>query len=159
MTDYPPTPPMLVIALTLTAFLIPLLSGYLSFSPSSTIVLDERYQYTPVLRFSTNYNISAQYEYPIGSKIRIQTKWRDPSASGIWYDGGYVEITLDIGKSCGDYWFTGPQITEVQFEFEYQHSFIVGSGPGVIEVVNAVDTSNDPWGVERSSVQLGRPAS
>jgi len=138
---------MLVIAITLIAFFVPLFSGYLSFSPASAIVLEERYQYTPVLRFSTNYNISAQYDYPIGSKIRVQTKWTVPGyPEAGWYDAGYAEITLDIGKSCGNYWFTGPQITEVQFEFKYQHSYLVGSGPGVIEVVNAVDTSNDPWG-------------
>jgi len=135
---------MIVIALTLTAFLIPLFSGYLSFSPSSTIVLDERYQYTPVLRFSTNYNISAQYDYPIGSKIRIQTKWTMPGyPEAGWYDAGYTEITLDYGIGIPDY-ISGPRITEVQFQFKYQHSYIVGSGPGVIEAVYAVDTSTDP---------------
>jgi len=135
---------MIVIALTLTAFFAPLFSGYLSFSPSSTIVLDERYQYTPVLRFSTSYNISAQYDYPIGSKIRIQTKWTMPGyPEAGWYDAGYTEITLDYGIGIPDY-ISGPRITEVQFQFKYQHSYIVGSGPGVIEAVYAVDTSTDP---------------
>jgi len=137
---------MLVIALTITAFLIPLLSGYLSSSPASAIVLDERYQYTPVLRFSTNYNTSVQYDYPIGSKIRIQTKWTVPGYPGVgWYDAGYAEITIDAGVTSP--WHnSGPQITEAQFEFKYQHSYLVGSGPGVIEAVYAVDTSNDPRG-------------
>jgi len=59
---------------------------------------------------------------------------------------------MTLGQGCGipDY-ISGPQITELQIEFKYQHSYIVGSGPGVIEVVNAVDTSNDPWGGEKFS--------
>jgi len=99
-----------------------------------------------VLRFSTNCNISAQHYYPIGSKIRVQTKWTVPGYPGAgWYDAGYAEITLDHGIEIS--WFNGgPQITEVQFGFKYQHSYLVGSDPGVIEVISTVDTSNDPWG-------------
>jgi len=43
-------------------------------------------------------------------------------------------------------YISGPQITELQFEFKYQHSYLVESGPGVIEVVNAVHTSTDTTG-------------
>jgi len=121
-----------------------LIRNYPAPSPDATIVLNQWYQNTPVLRFSTNYNISAVCYYPMGSKIRIQTKWRDPSSpSGIWYDGGYVEITLEKGVESP--WFNGgPQIIEVQFGFKYQDSYVTGSG-SYIEVVNAVDTSNDPY--------------
>jgi len=151
---------MLVIALTITAFFVPLLSGYLSFSPSSTVVLDERYQYTPVLRFSTNYNLSVQYAIELDFKIRVQAKWTMPGYPGAgWYDAGYAEITVD--SPIWSSWLNGgPQITELQFEIKYQHSYLVGSGPGVIEVISAVDTSDDPRSYNRVQYSWdGQPVS
>jgi len=128
-------------------------------SPDYTLVLDERYQYTPVLRFSTNYNISAQYQYPAGCKIRVQTKYRSPyTPSGYWYDGGYVEITVD--SPIWSSWFNGsPQIIELQFEIKYQHSYVIGRDI-YMEVITAVDTSDDPRSYNRVQYSWdGQPVS
>jgi len=135
-----------------------LIRNYPAPSPDDVIVLDQWYNFTPVLRFSTNYNISAQYNYPAGCKIRVQTKYRSPATAG-WTDGGYVEITVD--KDIMSSWLNGgPQIIELQFEIEYQHSYIVGSGPWAVEVVNAVDTSNDPRNYNRVQYSWdGQPVS
>jgi len=128
-------------------------------SPGDVIVLNEWYQYTPVLRFSTNYNISVQYYYPLGTKIRIQTKWRDPSFSDIWFDGGYVEMTVDGDMMTSSWRNGGPQITEVQFEFKYQHSYVIGRD-SYIEVVNAVSIFREPRGLDEVQYSWdGQPVS
>lgn len=105
-------------------------------------VLNEWYQYTTVLKYSTYYNIEAKWDYPIGSKVRVQTKWRwPPGSSNPWNDGGYIEITVDAGVVSD--WRTGPYVRELQFELKYRHS-IVSLGAVAIEKIYAVDTSTDP---------------
>ncbi|PNV81563.1 MAG: hypothetical protein C0179_02020, partial [Fervidicoccus sp.] len=104
-------------------------------------VLNEWYQYTPVLRYSTYHNISAEWVYPVGSKVRVQTLWAYPPGSSVWRDGGYVEITMDCTTST---WLpdTGPYIWTLEFYFKYRHSIEYGSLN--IEYLYAVDTSDDP---------------
>lgn len=113
------------------------------FSSYNEQVLNEWYQYTQVLKFSTYYGIKALWFYPIGSKIQIQTLWTYPPGTSLWRDGGYVEITLDSGIGTNpDFPRTGPYLWSEYFEFKYRHSIVYGSLN--IEYLYAVDTGLDP---------------
>ncbi len=105
-------------------------------------VLNEWQEYTTVLRYSTYYGIKAKWNYPIGSKVRVQTKWRwPPGSSSPWQDGGYVDINVDIGTASD--WRTGPYIRTLQFKLNYTHS-IISLGAVAIEEIYAKDTPYDP---------------
>ena len=127
-------------------------------SSSGEYVLNEWYQFTTVLKYSTYYGIKAKWSYPIGSKVRVQTKWRwPPGSSNPWYDGGYIEINVDSGVYSG--WREGPYLRTLKFELKYKHS-IVAIGGIAIEKVYALDTSTDPRATREASTYWdGRPVS
>lgn len=118
------------------------------------------YAYTQVLLFTTWNNISASYDYPIGAKIRIESKqcwWRydqsgnllNCSVTNAWESDGYTEVTLDSGISSPE--LSGRYIYNLYFEILYTH--YTGGDPyllGVYEEIYATDTSTDPRAYSRS---------
>ena len=97
-------------------------------------------KYTTVLEYSTCNSIYAQWHYPVGAKIKVQSKWRWPPGSGSWINGGYTEVALDLGTQSGTR--TGNYIRKLQFLVTYRHT-ITPIGGIAIEEVYAVDTDND----------------
>ena len=127
------------------------LGGGSSYAPSWEYVYNETYKLTPVLRFATYYGISARYEYPSGSKIRVQAKCRwPPQSSYPWYDCGYTEVTVDAGVGLIRP-ITGPKLYTLYFDIKYRYSMI-SLGAIAYEEVYAVDTSTDP---RRTSSSIG----
>ena len=107
------------------------------------------YEYTKVLSVGTWTNISMTYNFPVGSKTRVQTKWRVFPQS-TWYDSGSVDISVDSSVSNGTQ-KTGQYKYDLTMEFKYDH-MVTGSGQGIIEYVFGVNTASDP----RSSAEVPR---
>ncbi|MEM3364827.1 MAG: hypothetical protein QXM93_00175 [Candidatus Methanomethyliaceae archaeon] len=114
-------------------------------SPPEVVILTDSfpcYKFTPVLSFATWTNISGKYEFPVGSKVRVQSKWRVYGYSQ-WYDGGSTDITVD-GSVTNSTWATGQLQHDILFELKYDHTINNGGGQGAVETVFAVDTTSDP---------------
>ncbi len=119
------------------------------------------YAYTQVLLFTTWDNISARYDYPIGGKIRIESKqcwWSydqngnllNCSVTNAWESDGYTEVTLDRGIASPE--LSGRYVYNLYFEILYTH--YTGGDPyllGVFEEIYATDTSTDPRAYSRST--------
>ncbi len=105
-------------------------------------VYNTTYKLTPVLRFATYYGVSARWEYPIGSKIKVQAKCRwPPNSSYPWYNCGYTEITLDVGLGLINP-VSGPWKRTLYFDIKYRYSMI-SLGAVAYEEVYATDTPHD----------------
>jgi hypothetical protein len=105
-------------------------------------------EYTEVLRYTTWDNISTNWYYPPGAKIRIQAKIRyyDIDCNPLnWEDYGYTEITLDAGLTQ-TYYDTGRSVHVLSFEVLYRLDYHEGDPYilGVWDEVYGVDTSTDP---------------
>ena len=106
-------------------------------------IIDEKYKFTPVLRFATYDGILAKWIFPAGSKVRVQSKCRWPPGSDYpWYDCGYVDVTVDI-PIIHERYENGRYLRTIRFNLKYRYS-IIRLGTISFEKVYAVDENNDP---------------
>ncbi len=101
------------------------------------------YKMTPVLKFATWDDIFIKYCYPIGAKIKVESKAR-PYGSPTW-TSGYTEVTLDDGLSSP--YLTGRYNYTAYFKIKYVYAITeleMGDEKIYYERVYAVDTNSDP---------------
>ncbi|MEM2172725.1 MAG: hypothetical protein QXS66_05710 [Thermoproteota archaeon] len=108
---------------------------------------EESWAYTTVLKFATWDNIWARYEYPMGSKIRVESKQRyfviSTCSYTSWSSAGSTEVTFDMYRASEE--LTGRMVYEEKFKFKYYFIRYLPPYQSVvlIEKVYAVDTGDD----------------
>ncbi len=77
------------------------------------------YELTPVLSFAVWNSIQAKYFYPVGSKLKVESKFR-PWGSTTWTSNGCTEIELDSGVSSP--YLSGEREYTVYFNLKYKYA-------------------------------------
>jgi hypothetical protein len=109
------------------------------------------YKLTPVLSFAVWDDIQARYSYPVGSKLKIESKFR-PWGSTTWVSNGYTEVELDRGVSSP--YLNGEKNYTIHFNLKYKYAITeieMDDYSFFYENIYAVDTNYDPQYYTRTS--------
>lgn len=105
---------------------------------------------TPVLMFAVWDGIQAKCDYPVGAKIKVESKFR-PWGSMSWASSGSTEVTLDRGANS-PYLSDRDQYT-IKFDLKYIYAIVeidMDDYSFYYETVYALDTNYDPQSYTRS---------